>query len=58
MILKDDVIFPKITDVSPEAIDLIFKLLIKDPAKRLGTKSADEIKNHPWFKGTDWEAVY
>jgi len=43
--------------VSPEAEDLINKLLIKDPEKRLGTKSKDEIKNHPFFKGVDWAAV-
>jgi len=42
---------PDIPDVSPEAKDLIAKLLIKDPLKRLGAgkKDADEIKQHPWF---------
>lgn len=43
-------------DVSDEAIDLIRKLLTRDPKKRLGWKSIDEIKMHPWFReeGIDW----
>jgi protein-serine/threonine kinase len=37
--------------VSPECQDLIAKLLVKDPAKRLGTRAgAEEIKTHPFFK--------
>lgn len=47
--------------VSDEAKDLLAKILVKDPKKRLGggPRDADEIKEHPWFsdKFIDWEAV-
>ena len=40
-----------------EAKDLLSKILIKDPAKRLGYNSYDynEIKNHPFFKGINFD---
>ena len=40
-----------------EARDLISKILIKDPTKRIGYNSKDysEIKNHPFFKGIDFD---
>lgn len=34
-------------DVSDEAKDLISKLLVVDPSKRL---TAEQIIEHPWFK--------
>ncbi|KAL4475193.1 hypothetical protein ABPG72_018850 [Tetrahymena utriculariae] len=37
--------------------DLINKLLAKDPKERIGVKSFDDIKNHPWFNKFDWEGV-
>ena len=37
--------------LGPEAKDLIQKLLIRDPKQRLGTKGADEVKSHSFFKG-------
>ena len=37
--------------MTPEAKDLIDKLLELDRKKRLGTKGVEEIKNHPFFKG-------
>lgn len=37
--------------LSPNATDLISKLLVRDPKARLGTKSAEEIKKHPFFEG-------
>ncbi|OHT02765.1 hypothetical protein TRFO_30020 [Tritrichomonas foetus] len=39
--------------LSPEATDLIRKLLILNPEERLGAKSIDDIFNHPFFKGVD-----
>ena len=42
---------------SDECIDLILKLLVLDPKKRLGENSIDEIKNHPWFKDINWDKL-
>lgn len=42
---------------SPEVQDLIACLLCPDPKKRIGAHSIDEIKNHPWFKGVDWNNI-
>jgi serine/threonine protein kinase len=36
------------------AIDLIQRLLAKDPADRI---DVDEIKAHPFFHGVDWDRV-
>lgn len=30
---------------------------MSNSSKRLGVKGANEIKNHPWFKGVIWEDV-
>lgn len=44
--------------MSEELKDLITKLLDKDPKTRIGSKNdADEIVNHPWFKGFDWDGL-
>ncbi|ODV95448.1 hypothetical protein PACTADRAFT_23999, partial [Pachysolen tannophilus NRRL Y-2460] len=43
---------------SPEAKDLITKLLVKDPSKRLGVNGSEEIMNHPYFKGVNWERLW
>lgn len=58
-ILRSDLQFPPGSTASPEARDLIRGLLLRDPAKRLGSKDdgAQEIKNHPFFAGVDWEAL-
>jgi len=37
--------------------DLIQKLLVKDPTKRLGANGAQEIMNHEFFKKIDWDEV-
>ncbi len=42
---------------SNELQSLIKQLLVRDPTQRLGFKGADEIKNHEFFKGVDWEEV-
>jgi serine/threonine protein kinase len=43
-----------------EAKDLIEKILIKDPTKRIGFGSKDykEIKEHPFFKGIDFDNLF
>jgi serum/glucocorticoid-regulated kinase 2 len=40
--------------MSPEALDVCSKLLIREPTARLGYRGADEIKAHPFFKCIDW----
>lgn len=44
---------------SAEAKDLIRKLLIKDPKKRLGygEDGINQIKSHPFFSKVDWQAI-
>jgi len=40
--------------MTPEAQDLIKKLLVKDPKARL---TVDQIKAHPFFNGIDWNNI-
>ncbi|XP_059660330.1 uncharacterized protein LOC132306782 isoform X2 [Cornus florida] len=49
--------FPEEANLFPAAKDLISKLLC-NVNQRLGSKGADEIKVHPWFKGIDWDRLY
>ena len=42
---------------SPEAADLVSRLLETSPSKRLGSKSICEIKDHPFFHSIDWVAL-
>ncbi|CAI0386155.1 unnamed protein product [Linum tenue] len=49
--------FPEEARLSPEAKDLISKLLC-NVNQRLGTNGADEIKEHPFFNGVDWDNIY
>ncbi|GAB4820005.1 hypothetical protein N2152v2_007051 [Parachlorella kessleri] len=44
---------------SKELKDLIRRLLVRVPSRRLGCAQggATELKQHPWFKGFDWEAL-
>ena len=37
--------------------DLIEKLFVTNPKKRLGYRGADEVKQHPFFKGVDFDKV-
>uniref|UniRef100_A0A8C4TE34 G protein-coupled receptor kinase n=1 Tax=Erpetoichthys calabaricus TaxID=27687 RepID=A0A8C4TE34_ERPCA len=45
---------------SPELKSLLEGLLQRDVAKRLGClgRGAHEVKEHPFFKGIDWQQVY
>eukprot|EP00238_Polyblepharides_amylifera_P004499 CAMPEP_0196577022 /NCGR_PEP_ID=MMETSP1081-20130531/6166_1 /TAXON_ID=36882 /ORGANISM="Pyramimonas amylifera, Strain CCMP720" /LENGTH=223 /DNA_ID=CAMNT_0041895809 /DNA_START=327 /DNA_END=995 /DNA_ORIENTATION=- len=46
-ILNDEVVYP--VHLSDNAVDLITKLLVRDPLKRLGhVNGASEIMNHKW----------
>ena len=46
-----------IKNYSFSCIDFVNKLLISDYTKRIGYKSINELKDHPWFKGLDWEKL-
>ena len=55
-IVKTELRFPKITNVSKGAKELIKKLLNKNPANRLGhAKEFDEIKKQDFFKGFNFD---
>ena len=59
-ILRSDLTFPPGCTASPEARDIIRSLLSRDPAARLGSRHPDgaqDIKNHPFFKGANWEKL-
>lgn len=65
-ILARKIMWPDDPDdgVSPEAKDLINKLLCIDPQQRLGANREDkyasggeEIRNHPWFNGINWDTL-
>ena len=43
--------------VGKKAKDLIEKLFVGDPKKRLGYNSSDEVKNHPFFNDIDFNKV-
>lgn len=53
---KETLKFPDEANLSPAAIDLI-KRFLSDAPIRIGTKSVDEIKKHPFFNGVDWATL-
>ncbi|KAF2265106.1 Pkinase-domain-containing protein [Lojkania enalia] len=57
-IVEGRVRFP--SAMSPEARDLISGLCTVDTSKRLGNikGGAAAVKEHPWFRNIDWEALY
>ncbi|KAM5562858.1 hypothetical protein ABKV19_017843 [Rosa sericea] len=57
-ILHKDLTFPSSIPVSLAARQLINALLQRDPATRLGsTTGANEIKQHPFFRGITWPLI-
>ncbi|WJX84385.1 non-specific serine/threonine protein kinase [Trifolium repens] len=54
---KSHLKFPEEARLSPEAKDLISKLLC-NVNQRLGSNGASEIKSHPFFEGVQWEKLY
>ncbi|KAK3003417.1 hypothetical protein RJ639_018682 [Escallonia herrerae] len=54
-IAKGQVTLPQ--TFSPEAVDLITKLLEVDENRRLGSEGAEYVKSHPWFDGVDWDGI-
>jgi len=43
--------------ISPEAADFIEKLLEQNAEKRLGSKGIEEIKEHAFFQGMNWNGL-
>ena len=50
--------------ISEEAKDLITKILVKEPTKRLGAGEPgsecdiSHLKSHPFFKGINWKDLH
>ena len=57
-IYEKKVLFP--SNINSEAKDLIEKLLVINPKERLGegNEDKDDIKDHPFFQGVDWDSAY
>ncbi|KAL5225716.1 hypothetical protein ABZP36_012355 [Zizania latifolia] len=49
--------FPEEAGLTTGAKELISKLLC-NVDQRLGTKGAEEIKEHSWFSGVEWDKLY
>ena len=47
---------PKDANLSPAAVDLIYKLVC-DKDARLGSNGSEEIKSHPFFACVDWNGI-
>ncbi|KAL6642090.1 hypothetical protein ACP70R_020271 [Stipagrostis hirtigluma subsp. patula] len=57
-ILHKDIRFPASVPVSLAGRQLMYRLLHRDPANRLGSdEGANEIKQHPFFRGINWALV-
>lgn len=56
-ILSGKIEWPEDFDISDVAKDFITKLLVLDPSKRLGANGCEEVKNHPFFSGIEWDTL-
>ncbi|KAI8376458.1 kinase-like domain-containing protein [Radiomyces spectabilis] len=54
-ICKASVKFPSF--LSSEAVDIIRRLLDRDPRQRLGAHDVKQVKQHPFFKGIRWDLI-
>jgi 3-phosphoinositide dependent protein kinase-1 len=60
---KLQISFPQDVAISENAKDLIKKILVKDPSKRLGAGEPntdldlEHLKKHPFFKGIKWKNI-
>lgn len=53
--IKGNITWP--STMSEEAKDLLQGLLHRRPEQRLGSRSVNDIKSHPFFHGLDWEKL-
>lgn len=44
-------------NISTECLDFMLSLIV-DAKDRLGSKGFDDIKNHPWFEGLNWNNLH
>ncbi|KAF3437833.1 hypothetical protein FNV43_RR20589 [Rhamnella rubrinervis] len=57
-ILNRKIPWPRVPEeMSPEAHDLIDRLLTEDPDQRLGAGGASEVKQHVFFKDINWDTL-
>ncbi|XP_068331014.1 probable serine/threonine protein kinase IRE [Pyrus communis] len=57
-IINRDIPWPKVPEeMSPEAYDLIDKLLTDNPVQRLGATGTREVKQHSFFKDINWDTL-
>lgn len=57
-ILHKDLKFPRSKEVSLQGKQLMYRLLHRDPKNRLGSREgANEVKQHPFFRGMNWALV-
>ncbi|RDX66265.1 putative serine/threonine protein kinase IREH1, partial [Mucuna pruriens] len=57
-ILNRKIPWPRVhEEMSPEAQDLIDRLLTEDPNQRLGARGASEVKHHVFFKDINWDTL-
>ncbi|XP_057781690.1 phototropin-1 [Salvia miltiorrhiza] len=57
-ILHKDLKFPRSKEVSLQGKQLMYRLLHRDPKNRLGSREgANEVKQHPFFRGINWALV-
>lgn len=56
ILTKEPVFNEKFTD--QPTIDIVRELLRKVPDERLGIRGAQEVREHPFFDGIDWDAIY
>lgn len=57
-ILHKDLKFHRSKEVSLQGKQLMYRLLHRDPKNRLGSREgANEVKQHPFFRGMNWALV-
>jgi serine/threonine protein kinase len=45
-------------EIPEVALDLIKKLLCREPSQRIGASNFEELKNHPFFEGVDFSSLH
>lgn len=60
-IINQPLKWPKVEEhphsATPEAKDMVFKMLKKNPVERLGSATYAEIRDHPFYAGFNWKRL-